>query len=273
MPLVLGPDGERLAKRHGAVTLSQLAEQGVPASEVVAWLAVSLGLAAPAEPAGVAGTARSVRSVQRAATPGHGRRLVGEVAAAARRRGCPEDRRRPGARLEARASTRPDAPLDRRDAPHPGSVRNDVGHPDRSRRRRPGAPADRAAGARHRRRDGRADRGADQHRGRDDHDDRRRDHHDAWPRPPRRRSVETTTTTTLPPNVVPVRRPPSRSCRGHAQRRRHGEGAVATARARVLGAERRRRVRPHHPPGRDGVPEVLQPRDRRRARRGDGRDG
>jgi glutamyl-tRNA synthetase len=53
VPLVLGSDGERLAKRHGAVTLSQLAEQGVSAAEVVAWLAVSLGLAAPAEPAGV----------------------------------------------------------------------------------------------------------------------------------------------------------------------------------------------------------------------------
>ena len=53
VPLVLGPDGERLAKRHGAVTLSQLAERGVAAAEVVAWLAVSLGLAAPAERVGV----------------------------------------------------------------------------------------------------------------------------------------------------------------------------------------------------------------------------
>ncbi len=59
-------------------------------------------------------------------------------------------------------------------------------------------------------------------------------------------------------------------CRRHAQRGRYGEGAVAVARARVLGAERRRGVRPHHPPGRDGVPEVLQPGSRWRARRGDG---
>ncbi|HWM19278.1 MAG TPA: tRNA glutamyl-Q(34) synthetase GluQRS [Ilumatobacteraceae bacterium] len=47
VPLVVGPDGERLAKRHGAVTLSQLAERGVSVSEVVAWLAASIGLAAP----------------------------------------------------------------------------------------------------------------------------------------------------------------------------------------------------------------------------------
>jgi len=46
VPLVVGPDGERLAKRHGAVTLSQLAERGVSVSVVVAWLAASLGLAA-----------------------------------------------------------------------------------------------------------------------------------------------------------------------------------------------------------------------------------
>jgi glutamyl-tRNA synthetase len=53
VPLVLGSDGERLAKRHGAVTLSQLAGRGVSASDVVAWLARSLDLAAPAERPGV----------------------------------------------------------------------------------------------------------------------------------------------------------------------------------------------------------------------------
>ena len=52
VPLVLGTDGERLAKRHGAVTLSQLSERGVSADEVVAWLATSLGLAGPAERVG-----------------------------------------------------------------------------------------------------------------------------------------------------------------------------------------------------------------------------
>jgi glutamyl-tRNA synthetase len=49
VPLVLGTDGERLAKRHGAVTLSQLADHGVSVADVVAWLATSLDLAAPAE--------------------------------------------------------------------------------------------------------------------------------------------------------------------------------------------------------------------------------
>jgi glutamyl-tRNA synthetase len=49
IPLVLGIDGDRLAKRHGAVTLAQLAERGVAGAEVVAWLAMSLDLARPAE--------------------------------------------------------------------------------------------------------------------------------------------------------------------------------------------------------------------------------
>jgi glutamyl-tRNA synthetase len=42
VPLVLGPDGRRLAKRHGAVTLS---ERGEGPDEVRAWMARSLGLA------------------------------------------------------------------------------------------------------------------------------------------------------------------------------------------------------------------------------------
>lgn len=49
VPLVLGTDGERLAKRHGAVTLADLAAEGLGADEVRARLAVSLGLAAPGE--------------------------------------------------------------------------------------------------------------------------------------------------------------------------------------------------------------------------------
>ncbi|HEX4983233.1 MAG TPA: tRNA glutamyl-Q(34) synthetase GluQRS [Ilumatobacteraceae bacterium] len=52
VPLVLGTDGERLAKRHGAVTLSQLAARGVTAGDVVAWLATSLELAGPVERVG-----------------------------------------------------------------------------------------------------------------------------------------------------------------------------------------------------------------------------
>jgi glutamyl-tRNA synthetase len=42
VPLVLGPDGQRLAKRHGAVTLSDRVEGP---EEVRAWMARSLGLA------------------------------------------------------------------------------------------------------------------------------------------------------------------------------------------------------------------------------------
>jgi glutamyl-tRNA synthetase len=49
VPLVLGPDGQRLAKRHGAVTLADLAAHGRSAADVRARLAVSLGLARPGE--------------------------------------------------------------------------------------------------------------------------------------------------------------------------------------------------------------------------------
>jgi glutamyl-tRNA synthetase len=43
VPLVLGPDGQRLAKRHGAVTLADLAADGHDADDVRSVLAVSLG--------------------------------------------------------------------------------------------------------------------------------------------------------------------------------------------------------------------------------------
>jgi glutamyl-tRNA synthetase len=49
IPLVLNAQGQRLAKRDGAVTLSALAERGVLADDVVAWIARSLDLAAPGE--------------------------------------------------------------------------------------------------------------------------------------------------------------------------------------------------------------------------------
>ncbi len=49
VPLVLGPDGERLAKRHGAVTLADLAEEGYRPADAVVWMARTLELAAPAE--------------------------------------------------------------------------------------------------------------------------------------------------------------------------------------------------------------------------------
>ncbi len=50
VPLVLGPDGDRLAKRHGAVTLADLAAAGVDADATRSRIAASLGLATADEP-------------------------------------------------------------------------------------------------------------------------------------------------------------------------------------------------------------------------------
>jgi glutamyl-tRNA synthetase len=50
VPLVLGEDGERLAKRHGAVTLDGVRAIGRGPEWVVSWIARSLGLAGPHEP-------------------------------------------------------------------------------------------------------------------------------------------------------------------------------------------------------------------------------
>jgi glutamyl-tRNA synthetase len=50
VPLVLGPDGERLAKRHGAVTLGELGARGRTATEVLGLLGWSVGLAERGEP-------------------------------------------------------------------------------------------------------------------------------------------------------------------------------------------------------------------------------
>ena len=49
VPLVTGPDGRRLAKRDGAVTLTGLAALGVTARQVRAALETSIGLRAPAD--------------------------------------------------------------------------------------------------------------------------------------------------------------------------------------------------------------------------------
>jgi glutamyl-tRNA synthetase len=46
VPLVLGPDGRRLAKRHGAITLAQRLAAGEHVEQVVGWLAASCGLVA-----------------------------------------------------------------------------------------------------------------------------------------------------------------------------------------------------------------------------------
>jgi glutamyl-tRNA synthetase len=44
VPLVLGPDGTRLSKRHGAVTVADYRAAGYASEDVVGWLAASLGL-------------------------------------------------------------------------------------------------------------------------------------------------------------------------------------------------------------------------------------
>jgi glutamyl-tRNA synthetase len=49
VPLALGADGQRLAKRQGAVTLEDLAATGVTPADALAHLAVGLRLAAPGE--------------------------------------------------------------------------------------------------------------------------------------------------------------------------------------------------------------------------------
>ena len=50
VPLMLGPDGRRLAKRHGDTRLSTFREQGVAAERVVGYLAWTLGMQATPEP-------------------------------------------------------------------------------------------------------------------------------------------------------------------------------------------------------------------------------
>ena len=49
VPLVVGPDGRRLAKRHGDTRVSLLRERGTPADQVVGWLAATCGWAEPGE--------------------------------------------------------------------------------------------------------------------------------------------------------------------------------------------------------------------------------
>ena len=49
VPLVLGPDGKRLSKRHGAVSLTDRSARGEDPSDVLSWMAASVGLAAPGE--------------------------------------------------------------------------------------------------------------------------------------------------------------------------------------------------------------------------------
>lgn len=44
LPLMMGPDGARLAKRHGSVTLEQLEAEGITPSQLTGRLAASIGL-------------------------------------------------------------------------------------------------------------------------------------------------------------------------------------------------------------------------------------
>ncbi|MEZ5282173.1 MAG: tRNA glutamyl-Q(34) synthetase GluQRS [Acidimicrobiales bacterium] len=53
VPLVLGPSGDRLAKRDGAVTLGDLAALGRDPSTVLAWIGHSLGLCERNEPVSI----------------------------------------------------------------------------------------------------------------------------------------------------------------------------------------------------------------------------
>jgi glutamyl-tRNA synthetase len=50
VPLVLGADGRRLAKRHGAVTLDDRLALGDSVATIVGWMASSVGLADPGCP-------------------------------------------------------------------------------------------------------------------------------------------------------------------------------------------------------------------------------
>ena len=61
VPMVLAPDGTRLAKRHGAVTLHDLAAKGVRPEEVLARLGASLGLCAADDRVTADGLAREFR--------------------------------------------------------------------------------------------------------------------------------------------------------------------------------------------------------------------
>jgi glutamyl-tRNA synthetase len=45
IPLVLGPDGRRLAKRHGAVALAERSALGEGSGEILGWMARTLSLA------------------------------------------------------------------------------------------------------------------------------------------------------------------------------------------------------------------------------------
>ena len=50
VPLLLGPDGRRLSKRHQAPSIAEYRAQGVSAQAIIGWLAASLGILEAPEP-------------------------------------------------------------------------------------------------------------------------------------------------------------------------------------------------------------------------------
>lgn len=72
VPLLLGPDGVRLAKRHGAVTLADRAAEGQSPDEVRAGLTASVGLCAPGELLSMAELAERFRPETLRARPDSG---------------------------------------------------------------------------------------------------------------------------------------------------------------------------------------------------------
>ncbi len=69
VPLLLGDDGARLAKRHGAVTLADRAALGESPADVRAALAASVGLAEPGEPVTPDTLVARVRALSRQEAP------------------------------------------------------------------------------------------------------------------------------------------------------------------------------------------------------------
>lgn len=61
VPLVIGPDGRRLAKRHGDTRISLLRERGVPAQRLVGYLAWTAGLQSRPDPIDVCELVSSFR--------------------------------------------------------------------------------------------------------------------------------------------------------------------------------------------------------------------
>ena len=93
VPLVLGTDGERLAKRHGAVTLSQLADGGVSSRRGRRLAGHVARTRRAGERFGARRADRSVRADRRAETAGHlvdlTRRTEVSDTRATKRRGVP----------------------------------------------------------------------------------------------------------------------------------------------------------------------------------------